>query len=99
MVRLIGFYADKRGDNTFDLANKLQFLTLDIIGLVGFGKSFGLLDVDADPHEFGKQHVKTNSGPVLVCSGLHFASGPASYCLPWKVRKKKESKKIHTKQY
>ncbi|KAK7920837.1 hypothetical protein PG985_008859 [Apiospora marii] len=52
MVHLISSYADKQGNNTFDLANKLQFLTLDVIGLVGFGKSFGLLDVDADPHEF-----------------------------------------------
>ncbi|KAK8134230.1 Cytochrome P450 [Apiospora sp. TS-2023a] len=52
MVHLIGSYTDKRGNNTFDLANKLQFLTLDVIGLVGFGNSFGLLDVDADPHEF-----------------------------------------------
>ncbi|KAK8107499.1 cytochrome P450 [Apiospora kogelbergensis] len=51
-VHLIGSYADIRRNGAFDLANKLQFLTLDVIGLVGFGKSFGLLDVDADPHEF-----------------------------------------------
>ncbi|KAK8094235.1 hypothetical protein PG997_000920 [Apiospora hydei] len=52
LVQLVGSYADNRKNGAFDLANKLQFLTLDVIGLVGFGKSFGLLDVDADPHEF-----------------------------------------------
>lgn len=54
-MHLIDSYANNRINGAFDLANKLQFLTLDVIGLVGFGKSFGLLDVDADPHEFGKQ--------------------------------------------
>ncbi|KAK6845401.1 hypothetical protein PG995_015511 [Apiospora arundinis] len=52
LVHLIDSYANNRINGAFDLANKLQFLTLDVIGLVGFGKSFGLLDVDADPHEF-----------------------------------------------
>ncbi|KAK8086715.1 hypothetical protein PG994_001689 [Apiospora phragmitis] len=52
LIHLIGSYADNRKNGAFDLANKLQFLTLDVIGLVGFGKSFGLLDMDADPHDF-----------------------------------------------
>lgn len=55
LVQLVGSYTEDGGKKgAFDLANKLQFLTLDVIGLVGFGKSFGLLDVDADPDEFGK---------------------------------------------
>ncbi|KAK6216228.1 hypothetical protein LQW54_003802 [Pestalotiopsis sp. IQ-011] len=53
LVQLVGSYTEDGGKKgAFDLANKLQFLTLDVIGLVGFGKSFGLLDVDADPDEF-----------------------------------------------
>jgi hypothetical protein len=54
LIQLVGSYADNHNQDTFDLAKKLQFLTLDVIGLVGFGKSFGLLDIDDDPDEFSK---------------------------------------------
>ncbi|KAI0381225.1 cytochrome P450 [Hypomontagnella monticulosa] len=35
-----------------DLAEKLQFLTLDVISAIGFGKCFGLLDADSDTHKY-----------------------------------------------
>lgn len=45
-------YAGK--SKLIDLAEKLQFLTLDVISTIGFGKCFGLLDADDDPHEYVK---------------------------------------------
>jgi cytochrome P450 len=35
-----------------DLAQKIQFLTLDVISTIGFGKCFGLMDIDDDPDEY-----------------------------------------------
>ncbi|KAF2998395.1 hypothetical protein E8E14_002954 [Neopestalotiopsis sp. 37M] len=55
LVRLVGSYTDDKhtgNGGVFDLGKKLQFMTLDVIGQVGFGKSFGLLDIDDDPDEF-----------------------------------------------
>ncbi|KAI1080538.1 cytochrome P450 [Whalleya microplaca] len=43
-----------RRNKPMDLAQKLQFLTLDIISTIGFGKCFGLVDADDDPDEFVK---------------------------------------------
>ena len=56
LLQLVGSYTDDKhtgNGGVFDLGKKLQFMTLDVIGQVGFGKSFGLLDIDDDPDEFG----------------------------------------------
>ncbi|KAI0554338.1 cytochrome P450 [Xylaria curta] len=37
-----------------DLAQKAQFLTLDVISTIGFGKCFNLLTTDEDPNEYVK---------------------------------------------
>ncbi|KAI0015452.1 cytochrome P450 [Xylariomycetidae sp. FL0641] len=42
------------GRKPMDLAQKLQFLTLDVISTLGFGQCFGLLEADADPDEYLK---------------------------------------------
>ncbi|ETS80122.1 hypothetical protein PFICI_07651 [Pestalotiopsis fici W106-1] len=55
LLQLVGSYTDDKhtgNGGVFDLGKKLQFMTLDVIGQVGFGKSFGLLDIDDDPDEF-----------------------------------------------
>lgn len=60
----------------FDLAQKIQYLTLDVISAVGFGKAFGDLQADADLNSFaassetGLQYmafiVALGLGPWLV---------------------------------
>ncbi|KAI2638301.1 cytochrome protein [Xylaria nigripes] len=51
MIRLVrNNYA--RPNKVMDLAEKMQFLTLDVISTIGFGKCFGLLETDKDPNEY-----------------------------------------------
>ncbi|KAI0012005.1 cytochrome P450 [Xylariaceae sp. FL0662B] len=45
-------YACRR--KPMDLALKIQYFTLDVISLIGFGKCFGLIDADDDPDEYVK---------------------------------------------
>ncbi|KAI3320420.1 cytochrome P450 [Xylariaceae sp. AK1471] len=43
-------YAGRR--KPMDLAQKVQFFTLDFISTIGFGKCFDLMDTDEDPDEY-----------------------------------------------
>ncbi|KAI8626742.1 cytochrome P450 [Xylariaceae sp. FL1651] len=48
-----------------DLAQKLQFFTLDVISTIGFGKCFDLLGMDEDLEEYLKSTHRTKRYPPL----------------------------------
>jgi cytochrome P450 len=53
----------------FDLGRKIQYLTIDVISLIGFGQSFGDLEADADLDEY----IETSASgmdAILVCVAL-----------------------------
>lgn len=47
-----------------DLAEKVQYLTLDVITSVAFGKKFGYLETDSDVHSYIK--MTEGSMPVMM---------------------------------
>jgi hypothetical protein len=47
-----------------DLARKLQYLTLDIITTLAFGKKFGYIETDSDVYEYIK--MTEDSMPVMM---------------------------------
>lgn len=55
------------------MSPKIQYFTLDVIGAIAFGKAFGLLATDSDPHEYLKA---TEEGlrilQNIVAFGLHW---------------------------
>ncbi|KLU91390.1 pisatin demethylase [Magnaporthiopsis poae ATCC 64411] len=62
---------------TFDLAQKIQYLTLDVISAVGFGKAFGDLQADADINSFAaSSETGLQYMAIIVALGL----------APWLVR-------------
>jgi hypothetical protein len=56
---------------TMDFARKAQFLTLDVITAIGFGKAFGYLVKDEDVHGYIKTTEETL--PFIIMVGV----------LPW----------------
>lgn len=69
LIQLIQNYADS--NKPMDLAQKLQFLTLDIISTIGFGQCFGLLEEDDDPSEYVKS---TATGLKMVNRQMAFGT-------------------------
>jgi len=53
--------------NPVDLAPKIQFFTLDVIGDIAFGKSFGNLQADQDCLSYIKTNEETL--PLLILLG------------------------------
>ncbi|KAI1149238.1 cytochrome protein [Nemania diffusa] len=68
LLHLVGSrYAGKR---KLDLAQKITFYTLDVISTIGLGKSYDLLDTDADPSEYIKStHMGLKVSNIQVALG------------------------------
>lgn len=58
------YVSDVTGFRPMDLARKVQYATLDIIGLLSLGERFGFTDEDTDVHQYIK--ILEESMPVMI---------------------------------
>jgi len=54
------------GSKPFDFARKTQYLTLDVITHIAFGKAFGYLTTDSDLYEYIKTVEETIGSAMMV---------------------------------
>lgn len=58
------YVSDLSGFRPMDLARKVQYAALDIIGLLSLGERFGFTDEDTDVHQYVK--ILEESMPVMI---------------------------------
>lgn len=67
MIRLVGKYVSEAGEyKPMDFAMKANYLTLDVISEISYGKSFGHLEQDADVYEHIKMMEETIPAVMMV---------------------------------